>query len=337
MKTSWQRVVRLCNASLLGAIAFIAVLMQAPAQAQEWKPSRSLEWIVPSGAGAALDMAARQIRDAADRSGRLDQPFLVQNRPGGSNLIALNTLVQNPGNAHYVATFNHGQINNRLLGVLPVGYADFTPLAILVEETLVVAVREDSPIRSAKDLVERLRKDPGSLSIGIATSAGNHIHVAIALPLRKAGVDVSQLRIVPYKSSAASMTDMLGGHIDVVSASTPNVVALHQAGRIRLIAVATAERLAGTLASVPTWREQGVDAVYHSAQGVLGPRGLSPEQIQFWENLLRDAAKSEGWQKLVARNHWRPTFLTGAEARAYLDAQNEEARAVLGAIGLLKK
>ena len=83
--------------------------------------------------------------------------------------------------------------------------------------------------------------------------------------------------------------------------------------------------------------EQGLDAVYHSAQGVLGPRGMAPEQIQFWENLLREAVKTEGWQKLVSRNHWRPTFLTGAEARAYLDAQNEEARAVLGAIGLLKK
>jgi putative tricarboxylic transport membrane protein len=70
---------------------------------------------------------------------------------------------------------------------------------------------------------------------------------------------------------------------------------------------------------------------------VLGPRGLTPEQILFWENLLRDAVKTEGWQTLVSRNHWRATFLTGAEARAYLDAQTQEARAVLGAIGLLKK
>ncbi len=167
------------------AILFGAAAMgpaQVLAQSGEWKPSRSLEWIVPSGPGAALDMAARQIKEAADRSAKLEHPFLVQNRPGGSNLIALNTLIHNPGNGHFVATFNHGQINNRLLGALPVGYTDFTPIAILLEETLVVAVREDSPIRTAKDLVERLRKDPGGLSIGIATSAGNHIHVAIALP-----------------------------------------------------------------------------------------------------------------------------------------------------------
>jgi putative tricarboxylic transport membrane protein len=326
---------RRCAALLAAALG--TGMVPARAQPAEWKPSRSLEWIVPSGPGAALDMAARQVKEAADRSGRLEHPFLVHNRPGGSNLVALNTLIQNPGNAHYVATFNHGQINNRLLGALPVGYGDFTPIAILLEETLVVAVREDSPIRTAKDLVDRLRKDPGALSIGIATSAGNHIHVAIALPLRKAGIDVSRLRIVPYKSSAASMTDLLGGHIDVVSASTPNVVALHEAGRIRLLAVPSSERLGGALATVPTWREQGVDAVYHSAQGVLGPRGLAPEQVRFWENLLREATRTEGWQKLVARNHWRPTFLSGAEARSYLDAQNEEARAVLGAIGLLKK
>lgn len=335
MKMSLQGFVR--SPGVAALVVALSMGHLAPALAQEWKPTRSLEWIVPSGPGAALDMAARQIKEAADRSGKLEYPFLVQNRPGGSNLIALNTLIQNPGNAHFVSTFNHGQINNRLLGVLPVGYTDFTPLAILFEETMVVAVRADSPIRNAQDMVDRLRKDPGGLSIAIATSPGNHIHVAVALPLRKAGVDVSKLRIVPYKSSAASMVDLLGGHVDVASASTPNVITHLQSGRIRLIAVATAERLGGTLSSVPTWREQGFDAVYHSAQGVMGPRGLAPEQVKFWEDLLRDATRSEGWKKLVERNHWRPTFLTGAEARAYLDAQNEEARAVLSAIGLLKK
>ncbi len=325
--------------NVVRAVAVAALLAGGTpaAVAQDWKPTRNLEWIVPSGPGAALDMAARQVKDIVERSRQLGVPFLVQNRPGGANMIALNTLIQNPGNAHYVSTFNHGQINNRLLGVLPVGYTDFTPLAILFEETLVVAVRQESPIRTAKDLVERLRKDPGALSIAVATSAGNHIHVAIALPLRAAGVDISKLTIVPYKSSAESMTALLGGHVDVVSASTPNVITQHEAGRIRLIAVASAERLPGALSAVPTWREQGVNAVYHSAQGVIGPRDLTPEQVRFWESLLREATQSAEWKKLVERNYWRPTFLNAADARRYLDAQNEEARAVLTEIGLLKK
>jgi putative tricarboxylic transport membrane protein len=318
-------------------IAALAAVTAAGALAQEWKPSRNLEWIVPSGPGAALDMAARQVKESVDRSRSLGVSFLVQNRPGGANMVALNALIQAPGNAHLVSTFNHGQINNRLLGVLPVGYTDFTPLAILFEETLVVAVRQESPIRSGKDLVERLRKDPGSLSIAVATSAGNHIHVGIALPLRAGGVDISKLTIVPYKSSAESMTALLGGHVDVVSASTPNVISQFEAGRIRLIAVVTAERLPGALASVPTWREQGFNAVYHSAQGVIGPRDLSAEQIRFWETLLREATQTAEWKKLVERNYWRPTFLNAADARRYLDAQNEEARVVLTEIGLLKK
>ena len=95
MKKAMMRLSRVVPAILLGSVFLGPAQAQAPAG--EWKPSRSLEWIVSSGPGAALDMAARQIREAADRSGKLEHAFLVHNRPGGSNLIALNTLIQNPG------------------------------------------------------------------------------------------------------------------------------------------------------------------------------------------------------------------------------------------------
>ena len=307
------------------------------AAAQAWRPERNVEFVVPAGPGAALDTAARQIKELTDRLQLLPTPMIVTNRPGGAGMVAMGALQARPGDAHMLVTLTHSSINNKLVGEVALGYEDFTPLAILFDEFITVAVRADSPVRTGRDLAEALRRNPAALSVGVATSVGNHIHAAIAKPLKAAGVDIGRMTVVPFKSSAESMTNLLGGHLDVVSASAVNVISLMKTGKIRVIAVAAAERLGGDLAEVPTWREQGVDAVYSSSQGVLGARGLGAAQIAFWEGVLERVTSTPEWQAFLAKNHWKPRFLRHAEARRYLDAEAEVARSLLGDLGLLKK
>lgn len=308
-----------------------------PAQAQDWKPERTVEYVVPAGPGAALDTAARQIKELIDRHQMLPTTMLVSNKPGGAGMVAMGGLHGKPGDGHMVVTLTHSSINNRLVGEVALGYEDFTPLAVLFDETITVVVRADSPIRNGRDLVDALKKNPAALSIGVATSIGNHIHAAIAKPLKVAGVDIGKLTVVPFKSSAESMNNLLGGHLDVVSASAVNVVALMKAGKIRVIAAASAERLGGDLAGVPTWREQGVDAVYGSSQGLLGAKGLSPAQIRYWETLLKRVTDLPEWQAFLSKNHWKPRFLGHQDTVRYLDAEAAAARVLLGDLGLLKK
>lgn len=322
----------------IGALAAVLCLAAPrPATAQDWKPERTVEYVVPAGPGAALDTAARQIKELMDRQQMLPTTMIVSNKPGGGGMVAMGGLQAKPGDAHMLVTLTHSSINNRLVGEVALGYEDFTPLAILFDETITVVVRADSPIKTGRDLVDALKKNPSALSIGVATSIGNHIHTAIAKPLKVAGVDIGKLTVVPFKSSAESMNNLLGGHLDVVSASAVNVVALMKAGKIRVIAVASAERLGGDLAGVPTWREQGVDAVYVSSQGLLGAKGLSPAQIRYWETQLKRVTDLPEWQAFLAKNHWKPRFLGHQDAVKYLDAEAAAARVLLGELGLLKK
>lgn len=330
------RIARAAATGLALAWAACSALLPQPATAQAWKPSRPVEYMVPAGPGAALDTAARQLKELIDRQQLLPTPMIVSNRPGGAGMVAMGALQARPGDAHLLVTLTHSSINNRLVGEVALGYEDFTPLAVLFDEFITVAVRADSPLRNARDLVEALKRDPQSLSIGVATSVGNHIHTAIAKPLKVAGVDISRLTVVPFKSSAESMTSMLGGHLDIVSASAVNVIPLMKSGKIRVLAVAATERLVGDLAEVPTWREQGVDAVYSSSQGLLGAKGLSAEQIAYWEGVLRRVTATPEWAAFLARNHWKPRFMGHAEARRFLDAESASARALLGELGLLK-
>ncbi len=328
---------RFFRTPLLAVLVTGSALAGAAAQAQDWQPTQNIEYMVPAGAGAALDTAAREIRQLIDRLKLSPVPVLVSNKPGGAGMVAMGALASHPGDGHMVMTLTHSAINARLVGDVKLGYDDFTPLATLFDEFITVAVRADSPIRDGRDLVERLRKDPRALSIGIATSIGNHIHVAIAKPLKAGGVDIARLTVVPFKSSAESMTNLLGGHIDVVSASAINVVPQMQAGKIRVLAVAAATRLDGDLASVPTWREQGIDAVYGSSQGVLGAKGLTPAQVRYWDSTLRQVTETPQWAAFLAKNHWKPHFLDSRDSLRYLNDEAASAKVLLGDLGLLKK
>lgn len=316
-------------------VLFSLSLLPSLACAKTWTPQHSVEFIVPSGAGAALDTAARELQRLLAQYKLLDQSLLVVNRPGAGNTLALQVLRSHEGDGHWLATFTTGMINTHVLQPsIDVSYDEMTPIVLLLQESIVVAVRADSPIKNARDLVDRLKKSPNSLSIAVATSIGNHIHVAIAKPLKAAGVDISKLLIVPYKSSAESMSALLGGHVDVVSASTPNVLAQYKAGKIRLLAVASAHRLSGELADVPTWKEQGVNASFNSVQGVLGPKNMTPEQVAFWENAFAKIAATKEWNDFLKLQLWTPHFVKHAAMKKELAADYVSTKELLGEMKL---
>ncbi|KQP12865.1 TctC [Pseudorhodoferax sp. Leaf267] len=317
-------------ASLLPA--WTSAARAAPANDTGWKPGKP-EFIVPSGAGAALDAAARKLTELLTREG-LAEGFVVSNRSGAHSIQALDILQRQPGNANLLMTLSSGYVTSVAQGALPPRLQAFTPLATLFREFTTVVVRADSPIQNAQDLVAALRRDPGGLSIGIATTLGNHIHLGIAQPLKQAGVPIQGLRIVPYKSSAESMTALAGGHLDVVSATTPNLLPYLQANRVRVIAIAADERLGGAFANAPTWKEQGIDYVSQAFQGVMTTAGITPAQKAYWVQALQHVTQLPDWQAFVALNQWKPQFLGPEATQASVQRQIVQTRALLAELGL---
>jgi hypothetical protein len=160
------------------------------------------------------------------------------------------------GNAHWLGTFHTGAIAGAVTGLIRADPRKFPPVAMMVEETSLVAVRADSPLRVGTDLVAALKADPSRLRIAVAPALGQNTHMAIAKPLKAAGVAIDKLTIAPFRSSGESVTALLGGHVDVVSATAPVIVPHVQAGKLRILASASAQRGSGPLAEVKTWREQ---------------------------------------------------------------------------------
>jgi len=318
------------------AIALASVSGTAVQAQAEWKPGPVVNFIVPAGTAGSLDMVARQIQKIAIEKKLVDS-MIVSNRPGGALAVALNELDKHPGSGDYLMTLTTSLINNSITGTLKDRpYTNYTPLAILFQEYVGLIVHNDSPFKSAKDLVDYMRKNPGKLNVALATSLGNHIHVGAALPLQKAGVDVKQVNFVPYKSSADSITQLLGKNVDVVAASTPNFLTALKNDQLRILVVGSPNRLGGDLAFIPTWREQGVDVITTSVQGVLAPPGLSTAQIDFWGKALTEITNTAEWKKFVEVRGWQPDFIGPKEVGAVMASETQRIQEILDTLGLSK-
>lgn len=216
----------------------------------------------------------------------------------------------------------------------PLNYTDFTPIAMLASDYIAFVVSAASDIRTAKDLLDRLRANRGSIRIGNAANVGNSNHVALAKVAKSVGVDPKALKIAIFNSGGQSMTNLLGGHVDLVVTASYNAAA--QAGKVRILAVAAPKRLPGPFASVPTWREAGADVVHDFWRGVIGPPGMTREQVDYWDEVFAKTAASREWKDILAKNYWADEYRNSARTRTFLDEDYRDLQAILGDLGLAK-
>ena len=320
----------------LSAVAALFIALGAIAQ-PAWKPERNVEIVSGTAAGGAVDKANRTVQKIWQEKKIVEATAMVVNKPGGGNTIAWNYLNQHAGDGHYVSIAPYTLLTNKIVGTSAITWSDFTPIALLFNEYMTVAVRADSPIKTGADLVARLRKEPSALSIAVASTLGNHIHIGIAKALKAGGVDIKKLKVVAFKTSGESITNLLGGHIDVVSSTTPNVLGQLEAGKIRVIALTAPRRLPGVMAAVPTWKEQGIDGDFSASQGAIGPKGLSAAQVAYWESAFQKLAQTDEWKQELASSHWDANFLTSRETAKYYAAQTAELREILTDLGLARQ
>ena len=317
--------------------AFVAVALgAAPVHAQPaWKPDKAVELIAMNAPGGGSDRVLRIMASIMQERRHLEVPVNVVNKPGGGGAVAFSYLNQHAGDAHYLILASKSLLTNHIAGRGP-GYTDFTPVTFLFGEYVSVTVRPDSPLKSGKDVIERLRKDPTALSFGIATSLGNPNHQGIAAAVAAAGIDIKKLRTVIFPSGGAASTAMMGGHVDVVPITAAFAAQMARQGQVRVLAVTAPARLSGVLAEAPTWREQGFDAVVSNWRAIMGPKGMTAAQIAYWEQAFQRFVDSEEWKKELDTNFWRSEYLRSTETRKYMDQDHIQAKEFLVELGLAK-
>lgn len=322
---------------LTALVSVLGVAAALPSAAQQaWKPEKGVEIIVPSGPGGGTDIMGRLIQKIWQERRFLEVPVIVVNKPGGGGSVSLTYLKQHSGDAHYLQAVSAVLLTNHIVGRSKFSHTEFTPIALLNSEYVVLAVKSDSPLQNLKDLMAKLKQDAAAVSIAVGTSLGGANHIASAMVARAAGADARKLRTVVFKSSAESAVAALGGHVDVMASSASLVLPHLRSGAMRILAVSAPKRQSADLAPVPTLKELGIDAVVDNFRLMIGASGMSAEQIAYWDEVMARLAQDDEWKKNLESNLWENTYMNSRDTRDYLDAQYSQLKNVLSDVGLVK-
>jgi putative tricarboxylic transport membrane protein len=299
-----------------------------------WKPTKPVELVAINASGGGSDNILRLMTKVFQEQKAMDVPMNVVNKPGGGGAVAYAYVAQQ-ADPHYLVLANKSMLTNNIVGRGP-SFLEYTQVVNLFAEYISVTVKPDSPIRGGADLVERLKKDVSSVSLGIATSIGNPNHQGLAVALHLGGVDIKKTRNVIFPSGGAATTAVMGGHVDVAPVTAALAASLARNNQIRVVALAAPQRLGGVLANVPTWREQGFDAVVSNSRTFLGAKNMTPAQLAYWERVFKRLTESAEWKKTLEDNFWISEYLPGADARKQMERDDVQLRAFLKELALTK-
>jgi tripartite-type tricarboxylate transporter receptor subunit TctC len=255
--------------------AALATAAAPVAFAQAW-PAKPVRFVVPFPPGGGTDTTSRLIAEKFTTV--LGWTVVVDNKPGAGGNIGLDAVAKAAPDGY---TIGMGQASN--LAINPSLYAkmpfdslkDFTPIASIAEQPVVLVVRQDSPFKTLADFVNAAKARPGT--IGVAQAGNGTVgHLAGELLERRAGVQLLQ---VPYKGAGPAMNELLGGQVPAYIGNSVSVMGQLSAGKIRALAVTSAQRL-GSMPTVPTVAEQGYPGFAATTWlGLVGPAGMPADIV----------------------------------------------------------
>jgi putative tricarboxylic transport membrane protein len=140
-----------------------------------------------------------------------------------------------------------------------------------------------------------------------------------------------------FKTNAESMIALAGGHIQLVASSVTSANTQAKVGTARIIAIAAPQRMGGGFADIPTFKEQGVTSWVSNWRAIMGPKGLAPAQVAFWEEALAKAVATDEWKKQIEQQQWGGQFMRSREFTKFLETEYAVTRGMLAELGLAKQ
>lgn len=294
-------------------------------------PDETVEIVAPASPGGGWDTTARAIQKIILEENLTKQNVNVINKPGGGGEVGWQYLKSRSPNT--ISINSSLLLSNNELGLSDLNTNDFTPIAILATEWISLTASNKSNLNSGKEVMEKLKKDPKSLTIGVAPGLGNNDHLAFVQAAKEYGVDVENIDFLVYKSGGDLQTALLGGHVDVASTAVSEVKEQHQTGKLKMLAVTSDKPIEG-IEDVLTWEDQGIDVVFPHWRGVMGPKDMTPEQREYWDTTMEKVVKSKRWQEIRKNNDWENFYKDSEESEKFLKAQRKKYNELVNDSGL---
>jgi len=292
----------------------------------------NLKMLIPANPAGGWDTTGRALGKAIVDSKAADT-VQYENKGGAAGIIGLAQFVNaSKGDPNALLMMGAVMLGGIITGKPPVQLQQCTPIARLTSEYNVFVVPAASPLKSMKDVVEQLKKDPGSVKWG-GGSRGSTEHIAAAMLARNVGVDPKKVNYVAFRGGGEAVAAILGGNVTVGGSGYSEFAEHIAAGKMRPIGVTSDKRLPGI--NVPTLKEQGYDVVLGNWRGVYGAPGITPEQRAALTDVIVKATKHKSWQDALEKNGWTPALLTGKAFDDFVDNEFASLRATMHLSGML--
>ena len=302
---------------------------------------RASECIVPAKPGGGMDLtcklARKGLQPVADEA-QVNPALRITYLPGGIGAVAWSSVLsQRRAEPNTLIAFSGGSLLNLAQGKYgKASAADVRWVAALGADYGMIAVREDSPHKTLRDLLDALKRDPARISIGAGGTAGSQDWLKLTILGRQAGVEPKALRFVAFEGGGESITALLAGYVQAVSGDASEAVLHAASGKIRVLAVLADKRLPGPLAHVPTAREQGFDLVWPIIRGVYMGPGVPDKEYRKWVNAFDKMLSQPSFEQMRTAHGLYPFSMTGDALTNYVNKTVEEYGRQAKELGLMR-
>jgi len=310
------------------ACATLSVALVAPLQAQEFPKRTNLDLTVLFGAGSSADVTARVLAQGMTRE--LGANVIVVNRPGAGGAIGYKYVAGRNADG-YAMVWNSNSVSTAYhSGQMNIDYKAFEPVARVLIETPLIAVRGNARWKTFKELIAEMKAQPGKITVG-NSGVGSHTHITSAALFKAAGADVND---IPYAAGQV-VPALIGGHVDVLVLLPGAIAGQLKAGTVRVLTAVSAQRDA-LLPDVPTAQELGHKVALDAWRGVAVPKGTSRSVIATLENAIRQTVQSAEFASSAEKLYVKPAYLPPAEFGALIAREDAELAVLMQGIGLKK-
>jgi len=310
----------------------LAALTAAGVLPQAAFASVNLKMMIPANPGGGWDTTGRALGKALQDAG-VASSVQYENKGGAAGAIGLAQFVNaSKGDGNALMVMGAVMLGGIITGKPPVNLSQATPIARLTSEYNVFVLPANSPLKTMKDVVEQMKRDPGSVKWG-GGSRGSTEHIAAAMLAREAGVDAAKINYVPFRGGGEATAAILGGNVTVGGSGYSEFQQYIESGKMRAVAVTSPTRLKGL--NIPTLKELGYNVEIGNWRGVYASAGVTPEQRKALTEMVVKATKSKAWAEALEKNGWTPALLTGPAFDEFVDREFASLRATMVKSGMI--
>jgi len=312
-------------------LAAMAGLPHPAAVAQAFKPARPVELVVHTGPGGGSDVLARALAIMAEREKLLPVRMVVVNKPGGNSAVAAAYLAEKRGDPNTIGLFTGVWLQTPLVSTeAKVTLRDLTPIARLVLEPAVIAVKADAPYKTLADFIDAAKKRPGALKQS-GSSSTSRDNVVRQLLQKSTG---ARWVFISFPGGGERIAALIGGHVDIMVIEPEEAGEHIRAGNMRVLAQVSEHRLPA-FPDVPTLREAGFDVpVVPQVRGMVAPPGIPAANVAYWEDFCRRLTRTASWKKYIADNQFEDGFQGAADLAKFYDEFTIRMRDILKDAGV---